>query len=81
MSDSKKQVISDIKELLWDLHLTSEKLSCCYISFYTLDEFDNDSIWSLEDLRTFRRNLKTQTRHLDKYIEKHIDSDEWEYTS
>lgn len=78
MSDSKKRIISDIKEQLWDLHRTCERLSNYYSSCYTQDGFDDDSIWSLQDLRLCRRNLKTSTRNIERFIEKFIDTEEWE---
>lgn len=75
---TRKKVIAEIKDQLWDLHILCEKLSNYYSSCYTMDGFDDDSIWTTSDLRECKIHLRRSIKNLEKYVGKYIDSEEWE---
>ena len=71
-------LIKEIKDLAWDIHRTCEKLSNYYSS---IDEdrcvFSDYDVWTVEDYEDILSELKDAESDLDKFIESHIDGEEW----
>lgn len=74
------KTIKQIVDIARDLHITCEKLSNYYMAIWS-EDFSDEHIYTIEELRKIREQLRRAEKKLDKFVEGYIDQEEWaDYT-
>lgn len=74
------KTIKQIVDIARDLHITCEKLSNYYVDIWS-EDFSDEHIYTIDDLRMIREQLRRAEKRLDIFVNRYVDQEEWnDYT-
>jgi len=74
------KTIKQIVKLSLNLHMTCARLSKYYVDIRS-EDYSDEHIYSIDDLRTIREQLRRAEKRLDIFVNRYVDQEEWaDYT-